>query len=687
MGKYDADKYKEQLLFHAFDSMPGGVLIYKANEEEEILYANHATLTIFECDSFDEFMELSEGSFKKMVHPDDIELVESDIENQIITGIDKFDHVNYRIITKNNKVRYLEDYGKLVEHPELGLLYYVFLVDTDIKYLTYDVDKLTGLPGQKRFDEYATRLLKLMSINKDAPEMVYIYLNISHFKIINIKYGIERGDRILKEVASILKDTFKNDYISRFADDHFALLTVHEGIKEKIESVSRRIMDIELIGNTIELKIGAYLVTDYNEKAEISVGYAQIACESIKYQAGEHFIYYTEELGRKINLQYYVVNNIEKAIEKGYIKVFYQPVIRALTGELCGMEALARWIDPEVGFLNPYDFISALEDARLIHKLDRYIVEEVCKNYKRCVENDIPLVPVSFNLSRLDFVLTDIRKEIDDLAVLYNVPKKMLNIEITESMFMEDASRIKSQIDGFHESGYNVWMDDFGSGYSSLNVLKDFDFDELKIDMVFLSNFNKKSKDILESAVMMAKKINIQTLAEGVENKEQFEFLRSIGCEKIQGYYFSKPSPYEEIIKNCEEKGAVVEELSESEYYDRVGKVNFLTDKPLAISEDDGKHFRIFFANELFSEILRDSGVQSVEEAERNMNNPDNPIHKMLREFAVRVQENEEKEMTYPYGKEYMELEARVIAELNGRYMYALSINNITKNVNMKEKI
>ncbi len=678
MAKYDAEKYKDQLLFQAFDSMPGGVLVYKANEEEEILYANHATLTIFECSSFDEFMELSEGSFKKMVHPDDIELVESDIENQIITGIDKFDHVNYRIITKNKKVRYLEDYGKLVEHPSLGLLYYVFLVDTDIKYLTYDVDKLTGLPGQKRFNEYASRLLKLMSLNKDAPKMVYIYLNISRFKIINIKYGIERGDRILKEVASILKDVFINDYISRFADDHFALLTVNERIKEKIEEISRRIMDIELIGNTIELKIGAFLVRDYNEKAEISVGYAQIACESIKYQAGEHFVYYTDELGRKINLQYYVVNNIEMAIEKGYIKVFYQPVIRALTGELCGMEALARWIDPEVGFLNPYDFISALEDARLIHKLDRYIVKEVCENYKRCVENDIPLVPVSFNLSRLDFVLTDIRKEIDDLADSYNVPKKMLNIEITESMFMEDASRIKEQIDGFHESGYNVWMDDFGSGYSSLNVLKDFDFDELKIDMVFLSNFNKKSKNIIESAVMLAKRINIQTLAEGVETREQFEFLRSIGCEKIQGYYFSKPSPYEEIIKNCKEKGAEVEKWSEAEYYDKVGKVNFLTDNPLAISEDDGKHFRILFANELFKEVLASSGVLSVEEAEKNMNKPDNPIHKLLREFAKKVQGNEDKELTYPYGKEYMELKARVIAEYNGRYMYALSINNIT---------
>jgi EAL domain-containing protein (putative c-di-GMP-specific phosphodiesterase class I) len=181
-----------------------------------------------------------------------------------------------------------------------------------------------------------------------------------------------------------------------------------------------------------------------------------------------------------------------------------------------------------------------LENYQLIHKLDSYIIKEVCKIYRFNIDNKIEMIPVSFNLSKLDFILTDIEKVIDDLVTEYKVPHDMLNIEITESMFVENASLIGCTIDRFHSKGYKVWMDDFGSGYSSLNILKDYNFDELKIDMAFLSNFSEKSKKILKSIVLMAKEIGIKTLAEGVETKEEFEFLRDIGCEKIQGYYFGK---------------------------------------------------------------------------------------------------------------------------------------------------
>lgn len=233
-------------------------------------------------------------------------------------------------------------------------------------------------------------------------------------------------------------------------------------------------------------------------------------------------------------IEKYIVDHIDEAIEKHYIKVFYQPVIRTITGYLCGLEGLSRWEDPVNGFLTSMDFVPVLEKYDLISKLDIFVINEICKTIYERVTNNEPIVPVSFNLSRLDFLECDIFNEVEKSLRKYDVPRDMICVEITESVFVQNKEIITSAIDKFHNAGYKVWMDDFGSGYSSLNVLKDYSFDELKIDMAFLTNFNLKSKKIITSTIQMAKNIGVQTLAEGVENIDQYNFLRDIGCEKVQ---------------------------------------------------------------------------------------------------------------------------------------------------------
>ena len=234
----------------------------------------------------------------------------------------------------------------------------------------------------------------------------------------------------------------------------------------------------------------------------------------------------------------YVASKIDEAISQEWIKVYYQPVIRSITRELCSAESLARWIDPEIGFLPPNKFIGVLEEKKLIHKLDCYIIERVCKDIHDLMIQKRPVVPVSVNLSRLDFVMMDMVGVVEDLVKKYDIPRDMLHVEVTESMIASDEDLMASVIQGFRSAGYEIWMDDFGSGYSSLTLLKDYDFDLLKMDMRFLSNFNEKSRNILRSTITMAKDLGIKTLAEGVETEEHFEFLKSIGCGKIQGYYF-----------------------------------------------------------------------------------------------------------------------------------------------------
>ena len=255
--------------------------------------------------------------------------------------------------------------------------------------------------------------------------------------------------------------------------------------------------------------------------------------------------------------QQYVIDHIDEAVENGYIKVFYQPVIRVKTGKICGYEALVRWIDPKIGMLSPADFISTLEQYHLIHLVDTYIVKRVCEDYVAITSAGQEIVPVSINISRLDFELCDIFGIIEKTREEYGMPRNMLDIEITESALDQNGGFIKSECDRMREMGYSIWIDDFGSGYSSLNTVAEYNFDVLKLDMVFMRSFERNTKTARLMTYIMdgARAMGVVPLCEGVETKEQVEFLDKIGCERAQGYYFGKPLPLEEARALALEKG------------------------------------------------------------------------------------------------------------------------------------
>ena len=346
----------------------------------------------------------------------------------------------------------------------------------------------------------------------------------------------------MKEITEVLKTTYPDALISRFDNDHFCMITVEDDMAEKIDAVEK---EVRLLGggSKIELKVGVSRIgLAENQTIGEICAQARIAGESIKSQPDRFYCIYDEAFELEIAERKMITERLDYAIESGEIKVFYQPIVRTLTGQLCGFEALARWISPEFGFLSPGSFIPALEQSRRIHKLDSCVIRQICSEMREYINtSDVPAVPVSFNLSRLDFLLCDIFEVLEEAVASNHLDKSLINIEITESLLVEDVL-IREEIQKFHDAGYKVWMDDFGSGYSSLNTLKDYEFDKLKIDMVFLSSFTQKSKDIIASIVQMAKRIGIRTLAEGCETKEQYEFLKGIGCEEVQGYYFGKPT-------------------------------------------------------------------------------------------------------------------------------------------------
>lgn len=395
----------------------------------------------------------------------------------------------------------------------------------------------------------------------------------------------------------------------------------------------------------------------------------------------------------RAQLHAYVVSHINEAVDNGWVKPFYQPVIRSITGKVCGFEALARWDDPTYGLLPPDAFIPALEEARVIHLLDSSIIRQVCRQYRDCADRGEPVVPISLNLSRLDFDLCDIFGVVEEAAHEFAVPRRMLNIEITESALGADPDYMTAMMGKFHDTGYQVWMDDFGSGYSTLNVLKDFDFDELKMDMEFLSRFGEKSRTILASVVDMAKKLGIQTLAEGVETEEHRDYLQRIGCEKMQGYLFGKPRPYsaDMVTDLIGQYGA--ESTTERLYLDKVGAVNtlsmserdltpnssktgYVTSMPLALVEFYDDKFNFISTNRVFREGLANVGIDSVEKAQRLINNMHRPLARQTRRVMATIETDKFARIDYVTGGVPCVLRIKHITSSNGKMALLISIDD-----------
>ena len=401
------------------------------------------------------------------------------------------------------------------------------------------------------------------------------------------------------------------------------------------------------------------------------------------------------------SLDQYILNSFDTALAEGHIQVYYQPVIRTISRQLCSFEALARWDDPERGMLSPDTFIPVLEQAKRIHRLDSFVIETVCRRIRQSFENNQTPVPVSVNLSRMDFTQCDIFSVVDENARACHIPHDSLYIEITESILAEQEGQMSDVVERFRKAGYQIWMDDFGSGYSSLNMLKDYCFDELKLDMRFLSSFSQRSRRILTSVVQMAKEIGMHTLAEGVETEEQFSYLRNIGCEKVQGFYFGKPMPYEDALDALRKRGITVELPRHRKYYDDIGRVDFLSavpflgrsekkrlvngrqlnSIPLALAELKRDSFSMLFCNSAFEENM--SGIEFLPEPLRSWQPAESFPLSVIPVRLISLLENTRAEgsgrMLFVSHEEYYELKTKCIARRRDAYSVLLQLNNLSQ--------
>ena len=502
-------------------------------------------------------------------------------------------------------------------------------------------DELTGLPGMTAFLELAEKGRREM--HEKGATSALVYFNLSGMKYYNKRYGFAEGNVLLREFGGHLTRIFGKERSSRLAQDNFAAFAENDGLEDKLRELfasSKKINN----RRSLPVKAGIYLDSMGMVEAPIAFDRAKTAGESINKDDKEsHFCYFDNKMLEKELNRQYIIDNLDRAISENWVKAFYQPIIRAAGRKVCDEEALARWIDPVKGMMSPGDFIPVLEDTKLIYKVDLHIVDIIIERLKKQEAAGYKTVPISVNLSRTDFESCDIVEEINNRVEAAGISRNLLTIEITESVVGENFEFMKEQIDRFRELGFKIWMDDFGSGYSSLDLLQEMQFDLIKFDMRFMRQFdnNKRSRIVLSELMRMAQSLGIETVCEGVETAEQADFLTETGCTRLQGYYFSKPVPLEEEMKRYsgKEDDLGIENTDEAKYYKALGSVNmfdlssvsaddtesskdYYDSLPMGIIEYNGREIKVIRSNKSYMEFLgrffsekREEMTDSVKEA------------------------------------------------------------------------
>lgn len=408
-------------------------------------------------------------------------------------------------------------------------------------------DSLTGILNRNGFIKETRQLL-----DADPDEQRYIVcFDIKDFKLYNDMFGVESGDQLLIKIADFMqKVTPENVTYGRLSGDQFAICIPTALFDEKrmLEYTKMISHEADTEVYHLHIQLGVYLITDAAKDISVMCDYARIAIGLIKTDYQKFISYYDEALSNELQKEKKLLSNFDEAMETNQFQMYLQPQISA-DNRLLGAEALVRWLHPVKGLIPPGDFIPLFEQTGYIHRLDQYIWELACIKLKEWKNNGREDLHISINISVKDFYYIDLYKTFTSLVKKYGINPKNLKLEITESVLMTDTHNQLKLLDRLREYGFDIEIDDFGSGYSSLNTLKDANVDVIKLDMGFLrkTEHPERGNIIINSIIAMSKELGLSVITEGVELEEHVKFLTAAGCDIFQGYYFDRPLPVAEF--------------------------------------------------------------------------------------------------------------------------------------------
>lgn len=568
---------------------------------------------------------------------------------------------------------------------------------------TAESDTLTGLFNR---DAFYRRLRRQLD---EAPSDRYMLaaVNIDRFKLINDLFGVMEGDKLLRHVAQLLRCFLSENggICGHLSGGHFAFLCSDEvQMQATIEKMLLSLRDYPL-GVQVQLRFGIFQVENPDLEISTMCDRAILAAETVKGRYDCYFAHYDRSIRDRLLQEQQTENDMRPALEQGQYEVYYQPKLDLRTERIVGAEALVRWNHPLRGLLKPESFIPQFECNGFITELDLYVWSRVCRDMAQLLQENIPVVPVSINLSRVDVNDPQLVEKLLQVIRANNLKPHMLNLEITETAYTHNPRQLVEVVEQLKQAGFRIEMDDFGSGYSSLNMLSELPIDTLKLDMRFMRNdIAGKRNEILNFVVSLARWLGVMVIAEGVENEEQAQFLRSLNCNFAQGNFFSRPVTMEQyrqllrhnkgINKPHEQCYSGVVELSE--LWSPTSAFNNIFNSfigTLTIYEYNGEALRFIRANEKYSDFSGGSRYVSqgrdvlpnIAESDRQM------LRKKLdaawkdgREFAMDLKWHLSHSANHPH---WLHMRFKLINRSEHRAIFLASQEDVTKSKNLEHRL
>ncbi|EML6499743.1 EAL domain-containing protein [Clostridioides difficile] len=435
----------------------------------------------------------------------------------------------------------------------IAIIFYIIYIkksnEKEILSLAYE-DKVTYIGNQNKFYRECSKYL----LDKPSLNYIIVYFDINNFKMINDTFGYEFGDNLLITIAKALKEELtEGEVYARLSSDYFAIFCDYKNgrnkIIRKLDSIRNNIESNLSIVFEISLCVGIYFVEEGEVDIQKAVNKANMA-RSVAKGKNINYAIYNEDVRNKLSEESMILDDIKIALVKNQFEVYYQPKFSLVNGEMIGSEALIRWNHPEHGFISPAVFIPIAEKSKLILKIGRFVFERVCTDLSEWKKQGKKIVPVSVNLSRVELYQPDIVKFINKTIQMYNLSSDLIEIEITETVAINELNILKNVLNELRKYGFSISMDDFGTGYSSISCLRDMPIDILKLDKSFLDGIehDERSRNIAKSIVSLAKSLDLVVIIEGVESKEQAELMKQFGCDLVQGFYFARPMPAKNFL-------------------------------------------------------------------------------------------------------------------------------------------
>ena len=417
-------------------------------------------------------------------------------------------------------------------------------------------DSLTGLFVKDYFFEYIRRVELL---GKQVPRDALVF-DIEHFHLVNEFCGRPLGNMVLSKIGEALQKLLPsmNGFACRATADTFYVFVSHqEDYSELCEALSAVLSSFFHIGN-IRIRYGLWENVSRDFEIEVWFDRAKIACNSNRGDLSKSFARYNNDLHAKYLFEETLIHDLDEAIANKDLRVYYQPKYNIVGKKprLASAEALVRWIHPKLGFINPGDFIPLFESNGLIRKVDNFVWKEVAAQIRKWKDKYGATIPVSVNVSRINILDPELEMKLENIRTKYDLSAEEFMLEVTESAYSENMKRLVEVVENLRNKGFRIEIDDFGAGYSSLNMLTTIPIDILKIDMSFIRNMEKdeRNKKLVKIIIDIAKFLKIPSVAEGVETESQLDTLKKMGCEIIQGFYFSKPVPPKDFASFIEDE-------------------------------------------------------------------------------------------------------------------------------------